>query len=78
MKEKVRKRILEEQTAAHSRPTIKLGLSDFISFLQEVEADYVARYSGLICDESSSSDGKESIVYMGCPIVLDLNAEPLI
>ena len=52
-------------------------MSDFIAFLKEVQDDYKQRYGGFICDERSNAEGEANILFHGCPIVLDLKAEPL-
>lgn len=77
MKEKVQKQILERATGDNRTPKIRLCMSDFIAFLKEVQDDYKQRYGGFICDERSNAEGEANILFHGCPIVLDLKAEPL-
>lgn len=77
MKEKVQRQILEKSTHDNSTPKISLCMTDFIAFLKEVQDDYKQMYGGFICDERSSAEGEANILFHGCPIVLDLKAEPL-
>lgn len=77
MKEKVEQKIYATATAENRTPKIRLCMSDYIAFLKEVENDYKQMYGGFICDERSDSEGEANILFHGCPIVLDLKAEPL-
>ena len=70
----VHKKILE-LSRGKDRPRIGLCKDDWELFIKETLSIYQMQYGGLVA--SADEPDRESVLFMGCPIVLDFNATPL-
>jgi len=64
------KAIYRKASSRNPRPKIRLWKDRYEQFVDAIYERYVREYGGLICDKRATEEGEESVLFMGCPIVL--------